>query len=188
MDIKALVKYLFFLPYLGGVLAIISMITPVAAHFHKDIYNPSHTIWIWGLIVITEWVYGFTGYAWENEFTLITDPFILIISIIISILIAFFAIKTIITSRNYGRDEKRLDMTFVKYGACILGLYILWMMILQIFYALTGFMGMGPEFSFWTYFHVNFGTVGIFLGGFFIILGPILSKAFLKRFYYLFVE
>ena len=111
MDIKLLVRYMWALPYLGGVLAAISIFFPVVAHFHKSLYGPSHIIWIWGLVIITTWSTGFTGWAWENEFVFISDPFILILGIIISIFIVVIGIKTVFTARNFGRDEKHLDFT-----------------------------------------------------------------------------
>ena len=85
-----------------------------------------------------------------------------------------------------GQDEKFVDNRFIKYGGFVLLIIVTWMIIIEIFYFVTGFKGMGPPFSFWSYFPPHFGVIGIFMGGFIIMLGSIIHKLLYKYYYYLY--
>ncbi len=186
MDKPTISRYLFFLPYIGAVLVIGSLFAPAVSYIIKTIYYPSHALWIWGLYSEIICVNPPSGWACSSTYSLISDPFILVISIILTALIVITGVKTIVKARKYGRDEKYLDNLFIKYGGMEIIFISIWMITVEIFYAITGFKGMGPPFSFWSYFPPHFGVIGIFIGGFIIILGPIIHKILYKQYYYLY--
>jgi hypothetical protein len=186
LDVKVIIKFLFLFPYIGGILIIISLLTPAAMRWYHSTVDDSYILWVWGLLTITEWYHG-AGWAWNTTFAYIPDPFILVIGILFSIIIAIFGIKMILKARICGDKEKDLDITFVKYGGLIITLITTWMIIVQIFYSMTDFLGLGTNFSFWPNLSAQFGVIGIFLGGIFSILGYVLFKIYRKKFYYLYV-
>ncbi|MFX1600959.1 MAG: hypothetical protein ACFFB6_10220 [Promethearchaeota archaeon] len=190
MDVKRVVKYLFALPYLGGILVIVSFLTPVVSDFYPawfGDYSDSYSYWMWGLLGTVKW-YLAAYWHWNTYYSFIPYIFTLILGLICSILIIFFALKTILRANRFGRNQQNLDMTFAKYSAVIFSITIIWMIAVEIFYSINGFMRYEPIFSFWSHFNVQFGVYGIFLGGSLIIIGFLLTKYLLKRYDYLFDE
>ncbi|NVM37538.1 MAG: hypothetical protein HWN81_18225 [Candidatus Lokiarchaeota archaeon] len=188
MDKTLLVRYLWILPYFGGVLILISILTPAASSLIIRNPSDSYTIWLWGLITIHEFIPTWYNIMNSTTFAFVSNPLIMIIGLLITFLIGGMAIKIIITARKFANDEKDLDIRFMKYGGFVLIGIITWIIIMEILFSIFGFMEWGSNFSFWNYFNVNFGTIGIFLGSFFSIGGYLMDKIIHKRYDYLFYE
>jgi hypothetical protein len=194
MDVKLVMRYLFVLPYVGGILAIISLFVPGGTRIVANITIDSHTVWIWGFLCIIDWRMGVGGWGWDNTFQFLPDVLMVTISIILTVLIFIASLIIVLKARSFGKDEKDLDFRFVKYGLILLILISLWVIAVQIYYSITGYFlqfyidnGLGTSFSFWSYFDVNFGVIGIYIGGGLSISGYIALKIIYKQYDYLFV-
>jgi hypothetical protein len=146
------------------------------------------------------------GWTWFNYFYFISDVMILILGIVVSVIITFFGVKMVLRARNISKEDKFLDKTFAYYGVGILIPIIVWMIAVQIYYGTTGyfleyFLNLQeefplldldylnlPNFSFWSYFDVNFGAIGPILGGSLPIIGYVIHTIEYKRFDYLFFD
>jgi len=188
MDKKLLVTYLWILPYFGGILLLISILFPVVSGLIIRRPRDSYTYWIWGLIAVHEFIPTWYNIMNSTTFVFISNPLMIVIGLIFTFLIIGMGIKMILTARRFCIDEKDLDVRFLKYGGFVLIVIITWTIIMEILFSIFGFMEMGTNFSFWNYFNIHFGIVGIFLGSFFSIGGYLADKIIHKRYDYLFYE
>ncbi|MHA1915715.1 MAG: hypothetical protein ACW986_02075 [Promethearchaeota archaeon] len=184
MRFKKLFEYSWVFPYIGGVVALISIITPAAAQSEPDIFIDSHTYWLWGLVAITDWTWGMTGWAWENTYDIISNPLILSINIVFTVMIIIVCVKLLFKTRSYVLEKKNLDKSFLLYSASLFGIITAWLMSNELIFSVTGFLGIGPNFSFIRYFEMQFGVIGLFLGASVIALGYILTMVGRHSFYY----
>ncbi|MHA1883938.1 MAG: hypothetical protein ACW96S_02705 [Promethearchaeota archaeon] len=184
MRFKKLFEYSWILPYIGGVLAIISVITPASAQSEPDVFIDSHTYWLWGLVAITDWTWGMTGWAWENTYQFITNPLVLSVNVVLTLMVIIVSVKLLFKTRSYVLEKKNLDKTYLLYSACYFGIITAWLIINELIYSVTGFLEMGPYFSFIGYFGMEFGVYGLYLGGAVTTLGYILTMIGRHSFYY----
>jgi hypothetical protein len=206
MDVKLFLKNLYVLPYIGGILVVVSIFFPAATNFMSRRDINSFAFWIWGLVAEIDWYQIGEGWMWLNEFYIISDLLILILGIIISIIVAYLGVKIVIRARLIGKNDKYLDSHFVKLAVIPLILITIWVIVVQIYYSITGhflryflqveeqfplldldFLNL-PNFSFWNYFTMNFGTIGIYIGASLPIIGYLIHIIEYKRFDYLFFE
>jgi hypothetical protein len=205
MDIKLFLKNLYVLPYIGGVLAIVSLFFPAATNFDANWSINSFTFWTWGLICEIDWMMPGEGWIWNNYFYLSPDLLILLLGIAISALMVFFGVKMVLKARLIAKDENFITKSFVLYGALIIIINTVWVVIVQLYFLNTGYFRNYfieldalivedltylylPVFSFWDYFGMNFGVIGPFIAGSLPIIGYLIHIIQYKRFDYLFFE
>lgn len=188
MDKELLVKYLWILPYIGGVFILISILTPAASSLIIRDPSDSYTIWTWGLIAKHRFVPTWYNLMNRTTFDFVSEPLIIIISLLITFFIGGMAIKIIITAKKYANNEKDVDIRFAKYGGFVIIGIITWIIIMEILFSIFGFKEWESNFSFWNYFKANFGTIGIFIGSFLSIGGYLMDKIIHRMYDYLFYE
>ncbi len=186
MSVKTFSRYLFFLPYIGAAFAVGALFAPAVSYVIKTIYEPSHALWIWGLY---SEITCLNPGAWRcmGTYSMSTDLPVSIIGIIISIIIAYLGIRSVFKARRYGQEEKYIDNIFIKYGVIILICITIWVIFAEIYYFFNGFRDFEAPFSFWSYFPPHFGIIGVYVGGFIILIGPIIHKILYKVYYYMYV-
>ncbi|MFX1389432.1 MAG: hypothetical protein ACFE9Z_05130 [Promethearchaeota archaeon] len=206
MDIKLFLKNLYILPYIGGVLAIVSLFFPAATNFDANWSINSFTFWVWGLVCEIDWMMPGEGWIWNNYFYLSPDLLILLLGIVISALMIFLGVKMVSKARMIAKENKFINKSFVLYGALIILINIIWVVTVQLYFSNTGyfrnyFIDLDAEltmddlsylylpiFSFWDYFGMNFGVIGPFIAGGLPIIGYLIHIIEYKRFDYLFIE
>ena len=149
------------LPIIGGVIALISLFTPV-------------TIWDSSGRFAIQWMFQL---GLELEPTIILglwrwDPFLLSLSIILSIInlasTIIIIILTIIYKRS-SRDYRNLKKIWLLFAIIIIFSTLTWIIKMEIFYINWGG-------SHWQAYTPNFGVIGPFIGSAVIIIGVYLAR------------
>ncbi|MFX1552138.1 MAG: zinc ribbon domain-containing protein [Promethearchaeota archaeon] len=141
-------KYTWLFPFIGGIISIIGLLTPIATFYNY--FN----IWMWGLVVSR--LYGISV-----EF--INDMLIINLGIISSTIIFLISLSLIITGYLYKRgyfDDKKLSKLWVISGIIIMSVAIMQIVALD-FYTYEGNFPSGI----WLICDPGFGAVGPILGG-----------------------
>jgi hypothetical protein len=195
MDVKLVLKNLYVLPYIGGAVVVFAIMFPAGTHLVPSLFFHSHTFWVWGLVCTIDWQH-LGDWTWLTEFGFILDPLFLTISLMLSITIIYFAIKSFLRARDIGKEDKHLDKPFMIYGGVILILITGWIFISELYFSITGFpvnagpdlFGISPPFSFWTYFEISFGVIGVLLGASLPVIGYLVTLFLSRKYDYLLEE
>jgi len=192
MDVKLVLKNLWVLPYIGGAVVVFAIMFPAGTHIVPSLFEYSHTFWVWGLVCTIDWQH-LGDWTWWTEFGFILDPLILTISLILTVTIIFYGIKSVLRARNLNKEDKYLDKSSIIYSVIILSLITIWAFLAEFYYSITGFpvdsgpglFGIDPPFSFWTYFEISFGVIGVLLGASLPIIGYLVSLFLTRKYDYL---
>jgi hypothetical protein len=141
-------KHTWVFPFLGGLISIIGLLTPIAS-----LYN-FFNVWMWGLVVSR--LFGISV-----EF--ISDMLIINIGIISSIIIALISLTLIITGYLYKKDHfdnRRISKLWMCSGIIIIIATIMPLVALD-FYTYEGNFPSGI----WVICDPGFGAIGPILGG-----------------------
>lgn len=158
--------YIYVLPLLGGILTIISVVSPTA---YLSIWGVTIYYWMWGLTTAS----GMGMSAIEFNPELIS----LISGIICSVLIIAFGAMMLLTankvrkSKEINEDVERLWLIM---GVLVIILTIFWIVIVNIFIPDASIFG--TMNSFWGYFNPGFGVVGPFIGAGLTITGVLINR------------
>ena len=153
---------------------IISILTPVASHYIRG--EQSHVFWLWGLISETNWLSSPVGWREDLTFYFNSNPVVISIGLILSIVMFSFTIKNILIARNFRRDPEKEYITpwyNIFYGIIPILLMISWVIFMQGIYSKIGFLG---YYDFWDYFDPNFGIYGFIVGSSICTAGHALHK------------
>lgn len=140
-------KYTWVFPFIGGIIPVIGILTPVASFYNY--FN----VWMWGLVVSR--LYGISV-----EF--ISEMLILNIGIIASIIIILISLMLIITGYLYKRDyfdNRKISKLWISSGIIILVATIIPLVALD-FYTYEGNFPSGI----WVICDPGFGAIGPILG------------------------
>jgi len=172
-------KYIWFLPFVGGLIGIISLITPAGtADFAGYIVVD---FWMWGM-----WVQ--TGYIGAN--TIFLSDIFSTVGIGCSVLTLIFSIIIFITANQIRKNSKNIidtRMIWIASGILIIIINITWAVIMI-------FMNYGvilnelygdffpPSYQFntliWLYFDFNFGIIGPIISGILAVTAGKYSRRF----------
>lgn len=192
MDVKLVLKNLWVLPYIGGAVVVFAIMFPAGIHIIPNLTEYSHTTWVWGLVCTIDFQ-QIGDWTWWTEFGFILDPLILTVSIALSVIIIYYGVKSVLRARNLNKEDKNLDKSSMIYGVIILALITFWIFLVEFYYSITGFpvnsyfdsFGIGPPFSFWGYFEMSFGIIGVLLGASLPIIGYLVSLFLTRKYDYL---
>ena len=140
-------KYTWLFPFLGGIIVIIGLLTPIASYYNYL------QIWMWGLIVTR-------FYGISVEF--VNDTLIFNIGIISSIILTIFSLILIITGYLYKRghfDNNRISKIWISSGIIILTATIIPLITLD-FYDYDLYVPM----AIWVFCDPGFGAIGPIIG------------------------
>lgn len=151
--------YTWAFPIVGGVLALIALLTPAA---YIGIPGNSMSVWMWGLISIQSY-----GYGSVTNFT--QDPGELIISITCSLIVLISTIVILskgVSIRTYPGSGKSWVAPSILLIIGTIGWMVGMEINTQVFYGI----------SLWAYISPSFGVIGMFLGGAVSLIGYGVSK------------
>jgi hypothetical protein len=167
-------KYFWIAPLLGGMLSLISLLTPAT---YLTIYNQEIYIWMWGLGSFNYFEpFDPTGGEFRIEF--IRNKFLLSSSIICSFLVLFCAIVLLILANLY-RIGKREFNEVKKSWYCLSVLLIITTAIWMIIYEVVNFVETSE--SWWDVMDPGFGVIGIFFGAMISIIGTAIANYLIRR-------
>lgn len=168
-DVK---KYIWILPLLGAILAFITLFAPAVSMNLLGMLTDN--LWLWGL-----YIYNFSGFISGTEF--ITEPLVLIPSLIVTILIALSGVLLFLTAIKLKKRSFKLrtvrNISLIS-GVVILVSEIIWIIMIPIFFDMAyywdSFLTLMP-YTFWTW-NAGFISLPLHNAGF-GIYGGFLSAA-----------
>lgn len=192
MDVKLVLKNLWVLPYIGGAVVVFALMFPAGTRLVPSLFDYSHTFWVWGLVCTIDWQ-QLGDWTWWTDFGFILDPLFLTISLILTVTIIYCGVKLVLRARNLNKEEKYLDKSSMIYGLAILALITSWIILTEFYFSVTGLpvdsgpgsFGIDPPFSFWTYFEINFGIIGVLLGASLSVIGYLVTLFLSRKYDYL---
>jgi hypothetical protein len=170
-------KYVWSIPLLSGILAIIAVVTPVASINTMGI---SWNWWVWNLSVL-----GVSGLGSESVF--ITEVDFMIPSLITTSILIFSIISLLLLAlktRTRKLDTKNFESISVIIGVLLIGITIYYSVAMDIaFY--DGIVVEGIPFPagihFWDLFSPSFGVIGPFLSALLALIGAGVFRYYSKR-------
>ena len=170
-------EYVWSIPLIGGILAIIAVVTPVA---YFDTMGVNWSWWVWALSVM-----GVSGLGSESIF--ITDLDIMIPSLIttgIMILSIISLLSLAIKVRARRLDTKHFESVSIIIGVLLIGITIYYLSAIDVaFY--DGLVIAGVPFPaglhFWEVFNPSFGVIGPFLSALLAFIGAGVFRSYSKR-------
>ena len=158
-------KYTWLFPFIGGIITIIGVLTPVASFYSF------FQLWMWGLIVIRD-------YGISVQF--ITNPIIISIGIVSSIVLMIFSLFLISTGYLYKKgkfENYKISKFWITSGIIILIATIIPLVALD-FYAYEPFY----IYGIWTFCDPGFGAFGPIIGAVLaIVIGSMVLKSKVGR-------
>ncbi len=154
-------KNLWILPLIGSIIVLISLFTPVTT------WTPTGNLvyqWMFQMALRVEPYLEFLLWRW--------DPFLLSLSIILSVIICASALILIILTTIYVRSSKsyhNLKKIWLLFAIVIIISTLTWIIKMEVFYNNWGN-------SHWQSYTPNFGVIGPFIGSAFIIIGVYLGR------------
>jgi len=153
-------KYIWVLPLVGGVIALISLLTPVVSVNLMGMITGS--LWMWDL-----YTYNFAMVSSGTEFVM--EPLVLIPSLTSTCLLVIGGILLLTTGmklKNRNLEQVNVKVPSILAGIVILIAEILWLSMVPTFFPLQRFYSGYPG-TFWTYSYMSFHTAGFgLIGGF----------------------
>jgi hypothetical protein len=163
-------KYIWVFPLIGAIVAFISLVTPATSMNFVGILRAD--LWLWDLYI--------NNASGITRIDFITDPFVLIPSIITTALISISSILLLIGSIQTKRRSNKLktirNISIIS-GALILFAEILWLIMVPMFFPMTSYWDWFlstylTPYTFWSIFllffsyplhQAGFGIIGGFL-------------------------
>lgn len=170
-------EYVWSIPLIGGILAIIAVLTPVAYFGEMGV---SWNWWMWNLIVL-----GVGGYGSESIFISEMDfviPSLITTGIMILSIISLLSLAAKARARKL--DVKNFESVSILIGALIIGITIYYLIAMDsAFY--DGLVIEGVPFPagyhFWQLFSPSFGVIGPFLTAILAFVGAGAFRYYSKR-------
>ncbi|MFX1259862.1 MAG: zinc ribbon domain-containing protein [Promethearchaeota archaeon] len=162
-------NYIWIIPLIAGILAIVSLLAP-AAYFNLRFYGYSimDNLWLWGL-------YAAPPYGTPVEF--VPSPLVMIPSIVTTALIAVSGILLIVFAAKAKSRSELLPVRNVSIisGILILASEILWLILVPLFFPIEIYWPLPPpyEVTFWSISYYGITILNIHNVGFGIIGGII---------------
>jgi len=160
-------KYIWVLPVIVGILAIVSLVTPVASMDYMGMGMLTANLWMWDL-----YTYNFSSVSVGTEF--VTELMVMIPSLIATSLIAIGGVVSLV----YGlRLRKNGDVRKIITPSALMGILfiageLLWLILVPVNFPMETYFGpLPPEITFWNYsamgMTVSMHTMGFgLIGGF----------------------
>ncbi len=164
-------KYLWFFPFIGGLIAIISFLAPAASFIYQ---SPSYNteFYRWMLDFYFSHVYEFGIHTTTMGLNTSLTGYI---SFTISFLIIGFSIFIIISANKYRKGILIHKINWLIYALLTVILSIIWMVMKEISTMISF------NHSFWGLLSPGFGIIGLFLGAGLEIVGYIFLKKRLRK-------
>jgi len=170
-------EYVWSIPLLSGILAIITILTPVASF---NMMGVSWNWWMWNLTVM-----GVSGLGSETVFISEVDfliPSLITTSIMILSLISLLSLAAKVRKRRF--DLKNFESTSIIIGALLIGITIYYLLAMDsAFY--DGLVIAGVPFPaglhYWEVFNPSFGVIGPFLSAVLAFIGAGVFRYYSKR-------
>ncbi|MFX1281605.1 MAG: zinc ribbon domain-containing protein [Promethearchaeota archaeon] len=169
---KETYRYIWVFPLIGGILSLIALATPAASLYESDSY---FVLWMWGLLTVQFYdpiVGDYSNTAFSDNL------YILIPSIILSIIIGLSAIYLISSGITCKRDMKKdtgVKTNWLTPIILIVISTITWTINIELVYQF------GPSsMSFWEYILPGYGIIGSFIGAGIAGVGYLLFKNIVK--------
>lgn len=160
--------YIWVFPIIAGILAFIAIVTPVASI--NLMGTVTANLWMWDL-----YIYNYGGMLVGTDF--ITEPMVMIPSLIATILIAIGGVGSLVSGITLKRNDK---IRKVIIPSAILGILfilaeLLWLILVPLNFPIESYLGPPPPgvtYDFWninaygismSLHTVNFGVIGGFL-------------------------
>jgi len=157
-DVK---KYIWVFPLIGGIITLISLVTPAVSVNLMGMITAS--LWFWDL-----YTWNFTMLSSGTEFVM--EPLVLIPSLISTCLLTIGGILLLVTAMRLKRrnlEQVNIETPSILGGVVILIAEIVWLSMVPTFFPLAKYYGSYPG-SFWSLYGLSFHTVGFgIIGGFF---------------------
>jgi len=176
-------NYIWIIPLISGIIAIIGLLTPMAYYnitewdegrMHVEVY-----FWIWCLVTMSVSANGYS----MSETNFVSDSTFLFQSLITTVFIVLITINFFILTKS-AKTKKLKAENFVK-SSLISGLLFITVMIFHIIaidilvYNGIDFFGEGASsdgIHFWKVFDIGFGVIAPFLSGLLVIIGACIFK------------
>jgi len=181
-------NYIWIIPLISGIIAIIGILTPMVYYnltgwengykIHSEMY-----FWIWCLVSMSVSVNGYS--ISETEF--VSDPVFLTASIITTVIIISVAINLFILAKSIKTkklDKKHFNSSIISGITLIFSMIIYMIIIDAIVYNGVDMFGDGYSTAglrFWNDFDIGFGVIAPFLSGFLAIIGAGIFKYYSKK-------
>ena len=170
-------EYVWSIPLLGGILAIIAVLTPVASF---NVMGVSWNWWMWNLSVM-----GVSGFGSESVFISDVDfliPSLITTSIMILSIISLLSLAAKARKRKF--DLKNFESTSIIIGFLLIGITIYYLLAIDsAFY--DGLVVEGVPFPaglhYWEVFNPSFGVIGPFLSATLAFVGAGVFRYYSKR-------
>ncbi|MFX1278808.1 MAG: zinc ribbon domain-containing protein [Promethearchaeota archaeon] len=182
--IKEPKDYIWILPFIGGILILISIFTPA---YYASIYSVTEYYWMWGLDY-----YSVSGYGSQTTFIPFEEPYLYTIPMFLAGLIPLLLILAgslaLIISANAVRtsraDIKHRENLWIAMGIILIVapiIFIVGIDITTINY-LEYLMGPAPSgYNLWDVYDPGFAVIAPFIGAALSIAGSIASKVIKQR-------
>ena len=156
-------KYNYLFALLGGIIALIALLTPNAW------FNQSYM----GMSIerFTEWMFGYsTYYWWETGYEVAwVGPITLFISLTSTIIVIIASIVAIVSANNDRKRGYYPKSTLIIVGCSLVIIIIFYIIMIEI---------LTLNFSFWAILNPGFGIIGVFIGA-----GLIIATHFIRKKY-----
>ncbi len=170
-------EYVWLIPLIGGILAIISVLTPVAYFSSGGLY------WIWWMWSFS--VIGGMGYGFENVIISEMDfmiPSSIITSVMIISIISFLSLAIITKKRKL--NTRYFELVLIIIGVLLIGITLYYLFAIDsAFY--DGLVVEGilfpPGFHFWEELDPSFGVIGPFLSAISAFIGAGVFRYYSNR-------
>jgi len=179
-DVK---KYVWAIPVIAGILAIVSLLTPVASMNYMGILSAN--LWMWDL-----YTHNFTGFSSSTEF--ITEPMVMIPSLIATSLIFIGGVGCLASGfilRKNDELRKGIIPSALMGTLFIVGEF-LWLILVPLNFPIEDYFPPllpGMSLTFWNLsysgLNINLHTVGFGLIGGFLAAGLAYGGAGAARYY-----
>ena len=161
-------KYIWVFPIIVGILAIVSLLTPVVS---MNLFGvATANLWMWDL-----YIYNFIGLLVGTDF--ITEPMVMIPSLIATSLIAIGGVGSLVTGIILKRNDeiRKGIIPSALMGILFIVAELLWLIVVPLNFPIDDYLGpapLGTSYDFWniniaglniSLHTVNFGLIGGFL-------------------------
>lgn len=156
--------YIWILPFIGSILAAISIFTPAAVR----IFGPGQYL---------QYMNGFYVFivGGTPEFGFVDIPILMIVGVICLILIITCTIIMFISSLTHRKRDA--PASWIVFGILFIGGASYYIGGTEVGYMMYGMINYDTSFSFWDIFTPSFGAIAPFISGGMSILGYIISKS-----------
>lgn len=164
-------KFLWLFAFLGGLIALIALLTPAAGfNYRSPTFDSDFYLWMFNLF----FSHRFEGGIHTTRIEFDTHMISLIPSIICSLLIIISSIISIITANKYRKGVLDTKISWLVSAIVIIIATIIWMIMMEVSRRVL----YGHEF--WGILYPCFGVIGPFIGAGLEIVGFILMKKNLR--------